>query len=61
MAGHQQQGSDLGAAFLGLIGGVIFIGTVLYAVVIWTNAKFEGHKAEGAKHSAIPAVTRSIG
>ena len=51
----------MGAAFMGLIGGVIFIGTVLYAVVMWTNTQFEGHKAEGAKHSAIPAVIRTVG
>ena len=58
MAGHQQQGSDMGAAFVGLIGGVIFIGTVLYAVVMWTNARFASHKAE-AQHSAI-AVTAPV-
>jgi len=60
MAGHQQQGSDMGAAFVGLIGGVIFIGTVLYAVVIWTNKQFESHKAE-AQHSAAPITAPAIG
>ena len=60
MAGHQQQGSDMGAAFLGLIGGVIFIGTVLYAVVIWTNTQFEGHTAE-AQHSAVSVIAPRVG
>jgi hypothetical protein len=60
MAGHQQQGSDMGAAFAGLIGGVIFIGTVLYAVVMWTNTQFESHKAE-ATHSAVSGSAPRVG
>ncbi len=46
MGGHAQQGSDKGAAFMGLIGGAIFIGAILYAIVIWTNGQFAGHEAE---------------
>lgn len=60
MAGHQQQGSDMGAAFAGLIGGAIFIGTVLYAVVMWTNTQFESHKAE-AQHSAVFVAAPHVG
>ena len=37
MGGHAQQGSDKGAAFMGLIGGAVLIGAILYAIVIWTN------------------------
>ncbi len=46
MGGHAQQGSDKGAAFIGLIGGAIFIGAILYGIVLWTNAAFAGHEAE---------------
>lgn len=46
MGGHAQQGSDKGAAFVGLIGGAIFIGAILYGIVIWTNGQFAGHEAE---------------
>jgi hypothetical protein len=42
----------MGAAFTGLIGGAILLGAILYGVVQWTNARFEGHeKAE--KHAVI--------
>ncbi|WP_309669122.1 hypothetical protein [Gemmatimonas sp.] len=46
MGGHAQQGSDKGAAFMGLIGGAVLVGAILYGIVIWTNGKFEGHEAE---------------
>lgn len=39
---------DKKAAYTGLITGAIFIGAVMYGLVLWTNAKFEGHKAEAA-------------
>ena len=58
MSSHSHGGSDMGAAFAGLIGGAIFIGAVLYGIVIWTNSHFEAEKAEhkaGASMSA-PAV-----
>jgi hypothetical protein len=45
MGGHAQQGSDKGAAFVGLIGGAVFIGAILYGIVLWTNAEFAGHEA----------------
>ena len=35
--------SDKPAAFVGLIGGLILIVALCYAMVVWTNAKFEGH------------------
>jgi hypothetical protein len=50
--------SDKGAAFAGLIGGAIFIACVVYALVVWTNARFAGHAEEGeADHAARAAVT----
>lgn len=53
MAGHEKQGSDMGAAFTGLIGGLVFLGAIIYGIVLWTNARFESH------HKAKAAVTVS--
>ncbi len=43
--GHSKGGSDMGAAFAGLIGGAIFIGAILYGIVLLTNASFKSHEA----------------
>lgn len=59
MAGHDAHGgSDTGAAFAGLIGGAIFIGAILYGIVLWTNDRFAGHKAEkpAAAAAAVPSA-----
>lgn len=54
MADHSKQGSsDTGAAFVGLIGGALFIGIIVYVIVLLTNKKFEGH---AAPTSSIPAA-----
>ena len=52
MSTHHSGGSDTGAAFAGLIGGGLFIGLILWGIVILTNRKFEGHAAPGAKPAA---------
>ncbi len=39
----QAQGSDKGAAFIGLIGGAVLISAILYGIVRWTNSLFAGH------------------
>ena len=54
--------SDKPAAFAGLIGGAIFIFAVCYAVVLWTNARFEGHTPgrPNATHAA-PAAGGAAG
>lgn len=39
----------MGAAFAGLIGGSLFIGAILYGIVILTNNHFE---KEAAEHKA---------
>lgn len=58
--GHHDQGSDTAAAYTGLIGGVLFIGLILYGIVLLTNKKFEGHEAAPAgEHKA--AVTSVLG
>ena len=59
MSGHHAESSDTGAAFLGLIGGAVFIGLILYGIVLLTNKQFEGHEAAPAEHKA--AVTTVIG
>lgn len=60
MSGHQTESSDTGAAFMGLIGGAVFIGLILYGIVLLTNKKFEGeHGAAAGEHKA--AVTQTIG
>ena len=59
MSGHQTESSDTSAAFFGLIGGALFIGLILYGIVLLTNKKFESEKAEGAAHKA--ASTSVIG
>lgn len=49
-------GSDKGAAFAGLIGGAIFIAIVVYALVVWTNSRFDSHEAEG-EHASRASVS----
>jgi hypothetical protein len=54
MSGHQAESSDTGAAFMGLIGGALFIGLILYGIVLLTNKKYnDEHAAEGAKKAAV--------
>jgi hypothetical protein len=49
---HASGGSDMGAAFTGLIGGALFIGAILYGIVLLTNRHFESEKAEGGEAAA---------
>lgn len=58
---HSKPASDMGAAFTGLILGSVFIGAILYGIVLWTNSHFEAEKAEhkaGAvvQGAALPVV-----
>jgi hypothetical protein len=39
-------GSDKGAGFTGLIVGALFVGLILYSVVLLTNRHFAGEKGE---------------
>jgi hypothetical protein len=59
MSGHQAEGSDTSAAFAGLIGGALFIGLILYGIVLLTNKQFEGHEAPAGEQKA--AVTSATG
>lgn len=62
MSGHDHHhGSDKGAAFAGLIGGMIFIGAILYGIVLWTNSIFAGHEGGEKKTGATAAVVQTVG
>lgn len=60
MGGHAEQESDKGAGFLGLIGGAILIGAIMYGVVVWTNMQFAGHEEE-KKAAAAAGVHMQVG
>ena len=58
---HSKGGSDMGAAFAGLIGGTVFIGAILYGIVLWTNSHFAAEKAEHKAGAVMtPAVSTPI-
>ena len=50
---------DLGAAFAGLIGGSIFIGAILYGIVVLTNNSFKSEGGE-AKHGAVSVQAATL-
>ena len=52
MSTHSTSGRDTGAAFAGLIGGSLFIGLILYGIVVLTNRQFAAHAEAGAKPAA---------
>lgn len=57
MSSNSSSGKDTGAAFMGLIGGAIFIFVILYAVVLLTNRKYAGHETAAATATVTaPAV-----
>ena len=37
----------------------IFIGAIMYGIVLWTNTRGEGH--EGGKKAAVMSVNRMVG
>ena len=49
---HAGPGKDMGAAFTGLLLGAVFIGAILYGIVLLTNSHFEKEKA-GEKKTAL--------
>jgi hypothetical protein len=56
MSSSHSHSSDKGAAFLGLIGGAIFIAIVVVALVKWTNARFDAHEGEHASRPVAAAI-----
>jgi len=59
MADNSKHGSDAGAAFMGLFGGALFIGIIIYGIVLWTNSRFAGHE-NGGETSALVVDTRAV-
>ena len=57
MSGHQPESSDTSAAFAGLIFGAIFIGAILYGIVMIVNKKFENEKGAEGKKAAVTVLT----
>lgn len=53
-------GSDKGAAFAGLIGGAIFIGAVVYGLVVWTNGRFAEHEAGAESEHAVRSTAALV-
>lgn len=53
---HSQGGSDMGAAFMGLIGGALLIGGILYGIVVLTNRSFASEKGEHKAGAAVPTA-----
>lgn len=49
----------MGAAFAGLVGGAVFIGAILYGIVLLTNNHFNGEKGE-TKAGAISAPSQVV-
>ena len=54
---HAPHHDDKGAAFTGLVAGLVFVAVICVSVVLLTNRKFEGHEA-GAKPPAAGAPAR---
>lgn len=49
---HVDTSGDKGAAFMGLIGGVVAIGALLYGMVTWTNSRYAHEGGEKPAASA---------
>jgi uncharacterized protein (DUF983 family) len=56
-AHHHDVSRDKGPAFVGLFVGLILIGAFVYAMVLWTNSRFEGHGTAGAGEKAAATAT----
>jgi len=62
MSQHQSYGgSDMGAAFMGLIGGTLLIGGIMYGIVVLTNRKFASEKAEHKAGASVSSVWTAVG
>ena len=50
----------MGAAMWGLVGGAVFIGVILYAIVLLTNNHFNSEAAEKPTGSVSAAVVSVV-
>jgi len=48
---HARAGTDMRAAFTGLIVGGLLVGGILFSVVKMTNAKYSGEKTHAAEQA----------
>lgn len=48
------------AAFLGLIGGALFIGVILYSIVLLTNSRFKNEAGEKKTGSLITSDSGNV-
>ena len=60
MSHDSKGGSDMGAAMWGLVGGAVFIGVILYAIVLLTNNHFNSEAAEKPTGSVSAAVVSVV-
>lgn len=56
---HSGPGKDMGAAFTGLLLGAVFIGAILYGIVLLTNNHFAKEKA-GEKKTALVSTAAVV-
>ena len=61
MSQNHAKGSDMGAAFMGLIGGSLLIGGILYGIVVLTNRNFASHAVEHKAGAATTVVGVPVG
>ena len=45
---HHPAGSDKGAAYVGLVSGLVFLIVVVFSIVTWTNGKYAHEGGEKA-------------
>ena len=57
---HSGPGRDMRAAYAGLIGGALFIGAILYTIVLLTNKHFDNEKAGEKKTSQLAQPAASV-
>lgn len=50
--GHHDVNGDKAAAFVGLFGGLVVIGGLLFGMVTWTNHHLNAESGHGAKAEA---------
>ncbi len=56
---HSGPGKDMSAAFTGLLLGAVFIGAILYGIVLLTNDHFNKEKA-GEKKTAQATTSAAV-
>ena len=55
MSHHTPHHSDKGAAYTGLVAGLVAVMLIVYGIVLATNKKFQGHEAAAKPAAGAPA------